>query len=215
MFCQNFTRFRGPGTGPNGEIPGRVLGNSLIAAPLNYASRERKGIDVNVAYRTNLGDKLTLNTNLIYTHNLKISNFQDPTNPTFENRILSELGDPKNEFRWDVDLSTGPFTFGYRMRYIGPQYISVYEDYFGINGDETGGNLDFADRDTYPAVFYHDLRFEWDVNKEAGGPNLNFYVGVDNVLDKMPPLGSTATGAGSAIYSFRGRNFYAGARARF
>ena len=54
-----------------------------------------------------------------------------------------------------------------------------------------------------------------DVNKEAGGPNLNFYVGVDNVLDRMPPLGSTATGAGSAIYNFRGRNFYAGARARF
>ena len=215
VFCQNFTRFRGPGTGPNGEIAGRILGNSLIAAPLNYASRVRKGIDVNVAYRTNLGDKLALNTNLIYTHNLKISNFQDPTNPTFENRILSELGDPKNEFRWDVDLSTGPFTFGYRMRYIGPQYISVYEDYFGINGDATGGNLDFADRNTYPAVFYHDLRFEWDVNKEAGGPNLNFYVGVDNVLDRMPPLGSTATGAGSAIYNFRGRNFYAGARARF
>ncbi len=215
VFCQQFTRFRGPGTGPNGELAGRVLGNSLVAAPLNYASRERKGIDVNVAYRTNLGNDLAFNTNLIYTHNLKISNFQDPTNPTFENRILSELGDPKNEFRWDVDLSTGPFTFGYRMRYIGPQFISVYEDYFGINGAATGGNLDFADRDKYPAVFYHDLRFEWDVNKEAGGPNLNFYVGVDNVLDRMPPLGSTATGAGSAIYNFRGRNFYAGARARF
>ncbi len=214
VFCQQFTRFRGPGTGPNGEIAGRILGNSLIAAPLNYASRVRKGIDVNASYRTNLGSDLVLNSQLIYTHNLKISNFQDPTNPNFENRILSELGDPKNEFRWDVDLGAGPFTFGYRMRYIGPMFLSVYEDYFSLNGNPPG-NLDFADRNKYPAVFYHDLRFEWDVNKEAGGPNLNFYVGVDNLLDRMPPLGSTATGAGSAIYGFRGRSFYAGARARF
>jgi outer membrane receptor protein involved in Fe transport len=41
------------------------------------------------------------------------------------------------------------------------------------------------------------------------------FFGVDNVLDKHPPLGSTATGSGSAIYDFRGRNFYAGFRAGF
>ena len=92
--------------------------------------------------------------------------------------------------------------------------LTTYEDLNELNGLPPA-NIDFADREKYPAVFYHDLRFEWDVNKEAGGPNLNFYVGMDNILDKMPPLGTTATGAGSAIYSFRGRTVYAGARARF
>ena len=214
IFCGQFTRFRGPGTGPNGEIAGRVLGNSLIVAPLNFARREREGIDVNASYRTNLTDNVALSTQFIYTHNLKISNFQDVTNPNLENRILSELGDPKDEFRWDIDLSSGPVTLGYRMRYIGPMFVTTYEDLFPLNG-LPATNIDFADRTEYRDVFYHDMRLEWDVNKDGGGPNLNFFVGVDNVFNKHPPLGLTGVGAGSAIYDYRGRSFYAGARARF
>ena len=63
---------------------------------------------------------------------------------------------------------------------------------------------------------YHDLRVDFDVAKDENGNAIKFYAGVDNVLDKGVPLGATtATGSGSAIYSFRGRNFYAGFRARF
>ncbi|HUQ12678.1 MAG TPA: TonB-dependent receptor [Novosphingobium sp.] len=216
IFCPQFMRFRGAvGTvGPGGEAAGRLLNNSLIVAPLNFASREREGIDVNASYRTNLTENFDLTTSLIYTHNLKISNFQDVTNPDFENRVLSELGDPKDEFRWDVDLGSGPFTLGYRMRYIGPQYVTTYEDLFSLNGLPPA-NIDFATERKYKAVFYHDLRFDVDVNEEGTGPKLNFYFGVENLLNRHPPLGLTGTGAGSAIYDFRGRSFFAGAKARF
>ncbi len=213
LFCQAFSRWRGPGNGPNGETPGRILGNSLISAPLNFASRERKGIDLDLTYRFDIGD-VKVNYNLIYTHNLKISNYQDPTNPDFENRILGELGDPKDEFRFDVDMETGPLTLGYRMRYIGPMYVTVYEDLYPLN-DLPPANLDYADELFYPDIFYHDVRFSIDVAKDGEGKSLNFYGGVDNLLATKPPLGSTATGAGSAIYNFRGRSFYAGFRARF
>ncbi|MGH6614668.1 TonB-dependent receptor domain-containing protein [Sphingomonas sp.] len=213
VFCGQFTRFRGSGTGPAGETPGRILGNSLISAPVNFASRQRKGIDVNLSYRTELGP-VKLNANLIYTHNLKISNYQDPINPNFENRVLGELGDPKDEFRLDLDGQIGAFTLGYRMRYIGPMYLDTYENLYSLNGLPPA-NIDYADVDTYPAVFYHDLRFSVDVAKDSTGKNLNLYFGVDNMLDKQPPFGSTATGANTAIYNFRGRNFYAGFRARF
>ena len=80
VFCQQFTRFRGPGAGPLGEDPGRILGNSLINAPLNFASRKRRGVDVNFTYQKDFGG-FDVNTNLIYTHNFESSNFQDPTNP--------------------------------------------------------------------------------------------------------------------------------------
>jgi outer membrane receptor protein involved in Fe transport len=213
VFCQQFSRNLTAGPNTAGDASGRIVTNSLIVAPLNFAKRVREGIDVNASYRADLG-AVQLNTQLIYTHNLKISNYQDSINPDFENRILGELGDPKDEFRWDVDLQHGPFTFGYRMRYIGPMYVTTYEDLNELNGLPPA-NIDYADQLKYPSVFYHDIRFEWDVNKEGGGPNINFYAGIDNILDRMPPLGSTATGAGSAIYSFRGRSFYAGARARF
>ena len=223
VFCQQFERWRGPGLGPLGEQPGEILGNSLINAPLNYASRVRRGIDVNASYRQRLNDSVTLDTNLIYTHNLKISNYQDALNPDFENRVLGELGDPVDEFRWDIDFQISQFTFGYRMHYIGPMWVNLYEDFNELQG-RPPGDADWADIRKYPSVLYHDIRFQWDV---TGGSsflrsllpsdrtNLRFYFGVDNVFNKIPPLGSTATGAGSAIYDIRGRTFYAGFRAQF
>jgi outer membrane receptor protein involved in Fe transport len=225
VFCQQFTRWRGPGLGPGGgsspEQPGQILNNSLIQAPLNFASREREGVDVNVNYRMNLDENTRLTTSLIYTHNLKISNFQDPVNPAFENRQLSEVGDPEDEFRWDIDITHGEFTLGYRMRYIGGMLISTYEDQNPINGLPPA-NADFADTLEVPSVTYHDFRIEWNIENGAGpADHLRFYVGVNNAFDRHPPLGSTATGTGpgavgsAAIWDFRGRNFYAGFRARF
>jgi len=219
VFCSAFTRFAGPGTGPNGERPGAVLGNSLIVAPLNFAKREAAGVDVNVQYRTRLGKDVSLGTNVIYVHTLKRSNFEDPTNPNFENRILSEVGDPKDEFRLDVDLGYRNFTFGYRLRFIGRQLTSTYENYRnGING-LPAANIDAIASQEYPIITYSDFRFEWNVDTDkaetSGSKGLRFYVGVDNAFNQLPPFGSTATGSGTAIYDIRGRSFYAGARARF
>ena len=214
IFCSQFTRFRGPGVGPLGEVAGRVLGNSLINAPLNFANRKRRGLDVNLAYRHDFGP-LDFNTSLIYTHNFTISNFQDPTNPNFETRVLGQLGDPEDEFRWDFDFGVGPVTLGYRMRYIGPQFFNGYATLFPLNG-QTPTDVDAFPDTKYPSVMYHDIRLDFDIGKSGSGNSAKFYIGVDNVLDKGVPRGATtATGGGSAIYSFRGRNFYAGFRARF
>ena len=214
VFCQQFSRFRGPGAGPLGEDPGRLLGNSLINAPLNFASRKRRGVDTNISYQASFGP-LDFATNLIYTHNFESSNFQDPTNPEFETRILGQLGDPKDEFRWDFDIGSGPITFGYRMRYTGPMFFNTYASLFEIN-DLPPSDIDAFPTTRFPSVMYHDLRLDFDVASDTNGNAIKFYTGVDNVLDKGVPLGATtATGSGSAIYSFRGRNFYAGFRARF
>ena len=154
-------------------------------------------------------------TSLIYTHNLEISNFQDVLNPAFETRILGQLGDPKDEFRWDVDLGVGPVTLGYRMRYIGPMFFNGFATLFSLNG-QNPTDIDAFPSTKFPSVMYHDLRLDIDVAKDAAGHSIKFYFGVDNVLDKGVPNGATtATGGGSAIYSFRGRSLYAGFRARF
>jgi outer membrane receptor protein involved in Fe transport len=216
IFCAQFDRYRGAiGTlGPNGEQPGRIINNSLINAPLNFANRKRRGVDVNFLYRKDFGS-IEFNTNLIFTHNLKISNFQDPTNPNFETRVLGQLGDPKDEFRWDFDFGFGPATIGYRMRYIGPMYYNAYATLFPLNG-QVPTDVDAFPSTKFAAVMYHDVRFDFDVAKGADGNAIKFYFGVDNVLDKGVPRGATtATGGGSAIYSFRGRNLYAGFRARY
>ncbi|HEY0626533.1 MAG TPA: TonB-dependent receptor [Allosphingosinicella sp.] len=226
-FCPIFERYRGAvgTTGPNGEIAGQVLGNSLTQQPFNFAKRTRRGIDFEVAYRTRLGANARLNTNLIYVKTLEASNFQDPLNPDHENRILSELGTPQDEFRWDTDLTLGQFTLGYQLRYIGEMYVNTYEDYNSLNGNPPE-NADYADISQYPETFYHNIRVEWDVANGGGiGKDLEFYAGIDNLLDTYPPLGLTGTGTGgaggdrgtgnAAIYETFGRTFYAGFKARF
>ncbi len=220
VFCSAFTRFAGPGTGPNGEQPGAILGNSLIVAPLNFAKRQARGIDTQIVYRTRLSQDMRLAANLLFVHVLKRSNFEDVTNPNFENRIMSELGDPQDEARFDIDLGYKEFTFGYRFRFIGEQFTGAYETFRGgING-LPAANIDAISPQEYPVITYSDLRFEWNVgsaqeNNDDRSKGLLFYAGVDNVFDQAPPLGSTATGTGSAIYDYRGRSFYAGFRARF
>jgi outer membrane receptor protein involved in Fe transport len=220
VFCNAFTRFQGPGSGPNGELPGAVLGNSLIVAPLNFAERKARGIDVNLQYDTRIGNDVSLSTNLILVHTLQRSNFEDPTNPSFENRILGEVGDPQDEFRLDFDLGYKQFNFGYRFRFIGEQFTSTYENFRdGVNG-LPAANVDAIAPQKYPIVTYSDIRFEFATGEDraAGGTGTKgmlFYFGVDNVFNQLPPLGTTATGVGTAIYDFRGRSFYFGTRARF
>jgi outer membrane receptor protein involved in Fe transport len=221
--CSGFQRNLGSSNGPGGELPGQILNNSTVQGPQNFASRVRRGVDVEAAYRTNLGANTRLSTRLIYSHQLQNSNFQDPTRPDFENRLLSELGDPVDEFRANVDLTLGVVTLGYEARYLGKQVTSTFENFFPLNSACSAAvppvcpplNADAINPRFYPAVVYHDLRVDIAVKGAEGERDLNFYVGVDNVFNKQPPLGTTATGAGSAIYNIRGRNFFAGFRARF
>jgi outer membrane receptor protein involved in Fe transport len=225
--CGVFERFMGPGTSPGGFAPGQILENSLVSAPVNFAKLVRRGIDVNAAYRTRFGKDVRFDANLIYVHNLQTSNFLNPSDPNFENRILGEVGDPKDEFRLDADLRYKAFTFGYRLRYIGPAAFSAFEDANPLDSACSAAgcppnNADFADRDSVPAVWYHDIRFAWDLDNLGGlGKSFQFYFGVDNLLNRKPPLGIAATGTGpggvgnGAIYDIRGRNFYGGFRARF
>jgi outer membrane receptor protein involved in Fe transport len=224
-FCGLFERYRGTGPGPSQEIPGQILGNSLRQVPVNFAKRVRRGIDFEVAYRTNIGADAGLSTNLIYVHNLKNSNYQDPINPDYENRALGELGTPQSEFRWDTDLRLGDFTLGYQLRYIGEQYVNTYEDFNELQ-DRPPENADYADIIEYPETFYHNVRIEWNIPGVDGRASaFRLYGGVDNLLDTYPPLGLTGTGTGgaggdrgtgnAAIFETMGRTFYAGVRARF
>jgi outer membrane receptor protein involved in Fe transport len=55
-----------------------------------------------------------------------------------------------------------------------------------------------------------DIRGAVDVNDD-----LNIYIGIDNVFDRMPPYGLTGVGGGSGIYDNRGQYFYTGIVAKF
>jgi outer membrane receptor protein involved in Fe transport len=208
VFCGQFQR-AGAGGGPHGEQEFQIIEGSLISAPLNYAKLTARGIDTEIAYRHNFSGIGRLDTRFTYTHVIDRSNFISATDPTFKDVQLLELGDPQDAFNWNTSLTHGRFTLGYQMRYVGKMVLNLYEDFFPVQ-DRPPQNPDFADRKFYPSKFYHDVRLGVDI-----GPKYNFYMGVDNLTNTVPPFGLTGIGGGSAIYDNRGRFFYAGARANF
>jgi outer membrane receptor protein involved in Fe transport len=206
-FCPLFQRF-GAGGGPNGEPAFSIIPNSLHVAPVNFAKLKTRGIDAEMAYRHkfNFG---TLSTRLVYTRVLQNDNFLNPATPDIANQVLLELGDPRDAFNWNVDLKSGPITLGYQLRYIGKMAPGAIENIKSVQGRDPINEDAFNIR-YYPDVLIHDARLQIDA-----GDRYNFYLGVDNFTNRLPPFGLTGIGAGSAIYHNIGRFFYAGITAKF
>ena len=150
-----------------------------------------------------------LDTRLVWTHVFQNDQFLDPTDPDFADQVLKELGDPEDAFNWNVNLTHGPFEFGYQMRYIGHMLTTAYEDWYSKQG-RPPQNADIQNIKWYPAFFYHDIRVGYNANSRY-----NFYVGIENIANKHPPLDVSGTGGFSGIYDNRGRMYYAGAVAKF
>jgi outer membrane receptor protein involved in Fe transport len=211
-FCNLFQR-AGASGGPKGEVPFQVLQGTLLAASANFAKLKVRGIDTEFGYRRNFGwGEANLRVN--WTHVLQNDQFLDPNDPSFADQILYEVGDPKDRLTANVGLKTGRVTLGYQFRWIGKQVFGEAENTKAVQG-RPPVNADYAEVDGYPNVFYHDVRFDYEVNEQ-----FNFYVGVDNLLNRFPPFGGTGIGAGfdnvgvTGLFDNRGRYMYAGIRAR-
>ena len=210
QFCGLFQRNRGTTNGPLGEIPGRILENSLQVVPLNYAKLHVSGIDFEVGFQHKIGGIGDLAIRGIYTLALQNDSFLNPVDPNRADRTLSELGDPQNAFNINASLKSGPVTFGYKLRYLDRMTNGAYENYYSVQGRAPQNADAFAPEYTrYPVIVYQDLRLDIDVQRQ-----FNFYVGVDNITDQLPPFGLTGAGGGSSIYQNIGRFLYVGVRAK-
>ena len=167
-----------------------------------------RGIDAQVDYRYS-EDDWTVNLNGIYTHVIKRDEFLNPATPDFANRILGELGDPKDQVNFNASVKYRDFTLGYQIRWIGKMFLNTFEDFNPLNGLPPQ-NADYAAIQKYPERAYLDIRAAYDVTED-----FNIYFGVDNVRDRKPPFGLTGVGGGSGIYDNRGRYMYAGVVAKF
>lgn len=206
-FCALFQR-AGSAGGPRGEIPFRILEGSLLQGVANFAKLKVRGIDTQVDYRHQF-DFGTLRLGAVWTHQLKNESYTNPSDPTFRNVFIDELGDPSDQVNFNASLKVGKLTVGYQGRWIEGMYLNTYEDYNSVNGLPPQ-NTDYAPIVKYPNVMYHDVRMALDVTDA-----LNLYVGMDNVADKKPPYGLTGVGAGSGIYDVRGRYMYVGFNTKF
>jgi len=185
---------------------------AAIQQGFNFARQISTGIDFDLAYRRHFANGNRLSLRGFATYTLDRTNYTDFNNPNFGNRILSELGDPVFSGTAIASYGIGKFDLRYTMRYIGSMTEFTYESTHAFapgcsNGSCPPFNKDVADPGhiNTGSVFYHDVRLDYTLNK------YQFYVGIDNLFNRLPPLGLTGAGAGSGIYNNYGRFFYAGA----
>ncbi|WP_169542515.1 TonB-dependent receptor domain-containing protein [Sphingomonas baiyangensis] len=184
-------------------------GPGFFNQPFNFARFQTNGIDVDLNYRTPVGAG-SLDLRGIVTHVFRRNNFTDISRPDFRNRTLSELGQPRWEAQFTANLDMPTFDLFYQIRYLDKQIISgnEFETFFPFDGRDPL-NPDANNFVFYPETFYHNVRLGIKASEDH-----RFYLGVDNLLDTLPPLGLLGT-EGNAPYGNLGRSFYAGFSAKF
>ncbi|MEA3004690.1 MAG: hypothetical protein QOH81_3478 [Sphingomonadales bacterium] len=186
---------------------------ALTSAGVNFAQFRADGIDFEASYRKRFSNGNLLQVHAIATRVTQRTNFVDPTNPAFGDRIMSELGDPKWAANLNIAFGWGPYEIRYSGNYIGKQTIGAWENYNSFQG-RPAQNADLTAEVYYPAVMYHALRFQVKVNDR-----FTWYVGGDNIFNTQPRLfkntfGSTGTAGGTA-WDYIGRYFYSGVQVDF
>ena len=183
---------------------------AVFGQPFNYAKLETSGVDVDLNYERQIGSDAKLSFRGLFSYLIKRDSFNNVTDPTFRDRIKSELGDPEWRFQISTALEFGAFRLSHRLQYVGKQILNLneYETFFGIDG-RPALNPDTAPFAYYPEKFYNDFRLEIDATER-----FKFYVGVDNAFDTCPPFDLIGTEGGS-LYDPTGRFFYSGFRATF
>ena len=75
---------------------------ALVANGFNYARQVTEGMDLDLTYESQFRNGQQLSARLLATHIFELTNYLDPENPGFADRVLGELGYP--EFAFNLDL---------------------------------------------------------------------------------------------------------------
>lgn len=197
----------------NGQI-------SLIRRlPQNVASREAKGLDFDVSYRTPLS---TFSDSLSGAVQLRLMATRIVGSLTNEDFVLNSQAtgtvNPGNlparlRTTTSASYANGPFDMTVTWRYIGER---TYDKRFTecVTGCPVGNRLTISDKDIKSNSIF-DVGASYKINSE-----IQFFAAIDNVFDQAPPLvfGSVTDGyyegQSNTGYDRLGRAYRAGFRLR-
>lgn len=180
---------------------GEVL--ELRQAVVNLSSIEVEGIDAGARYRFNTdfgGFEASIDVSYLERYRTSIP---QPDGSIVVDDRAGLSNQPRSTFphwkaqaglRWDL----GPWSAGWRMRYIG-------------ESDDVPGNP--VNGGTVKAITYNDVQLGYTFDE----PDVSVTFGVDNVADTQPPASRANNPINFDIYTYdiRGRYFYARLGLRF
>ncbi len=166
---------------------------------LNTGSLQTSGVDLNIAYHTDLssiglGDNGSISASMVGTWLNDLDTQPLPGGATFNCKGLYGItcGVPAPEWRhkarltWNTPYSYGDWfksmSLSVQWRYFGKVSLDAYSSDPQLNNPTN----QFPNEQSFAAQNYIDLTANFTVHN-----NLNFRVGVNNVFDKDPPLVGT------------------------
>lgn len=189
VFCQQITR------DPNDPIRSVT---AISTQTLNASKFQAKGIDFGVNYRIPLGEG-QVGLSLKGTYLLKKEIEAVPGMPA---SIVKQMGNSQNpRFRGNL-LAT------YSNKHIDLAWNSRLHG--AVIVDPNALTDEYNDEQNIPAILYNDISVGYKINEM-----FQLTIGVNNLLDILPPFNpSTYLGAGGT-YDVVGRNFFMSLKARF
>lgn len=197
IFCGNIIR------AANGKVA------TVNAINFNTGSFEVEGIDVAGRYSYPWGDRNSVDLSVLWNHRLKQQQTSYQGGP-----VQDELGQLdcyscgrlgtgfKDRVNVSTTLNLSNFSLNWRINYMGPVVDTLDSDPIRVG-----------------AYTYHDLQLRFDLDEAK---SFGFYIGIDNVADKRPPIFSdtnpvTFPGAQTSAntYDLYGRMLYVGATFKF
>lgn len=187
--------------GTNGDI------SQVAATPQNLQEVQTRGIDMELAYRMDIGaDSLSLRGLVTYIDRIRLNDgitVTELAGSTDQPTIASIGGQP----HWSANVSstyeTGSARVSLTGRYVGGG---------NINNDYTFKDLNKL---THKGRLYLDLSAAYNLIND-GDHKVSLFATINNLLDKAPPI--TGTGGFATVrslYDVIGRTFNAGVRFRF
>ncbi|MEO1969749.1 MAG: TonB-dependent receptor [Sphingomonadaceae bacterium] len=173
---------------------------SVNSFATNSGGVQTSGIDVTMNYLQNItvgSNPLRANLNVAYTHLL--TGYTIPQPGAAENPFIGEVGAAGDRFTTNLSLGNDKFKVTTTGTYIGASWID--DQFDGYHAYKVH------------AEFYLDAQVRF-----YAGDHMEFYVGVDNVLDNNPEYFGSIAGAVTGMetdtgtYDPLGRRFYAGVK---
>lgn len=143
---------------------------SILQVPFNASSLTTRGIDFDIAQRVPVGADM-LSLRLLANYLDRFETQLSSTAPLIDQTGI--LGQPRWSVTGSADFSSGPLTVSYQGRF----YSGVVQDrQFVYRGDDLN----------VPSYFISDLTLAFDVRN--GGSKGTFFLTVNNLFDKDPPI---------------------------
>lgn len=204
VFCEPITR----------DSDGQIT--RIVNQDLNLNNITRAGYDIGVDYRFAapefLSEEGKFDVRLLYSRNLKFNSEFNGVNGVTRLEALGQPGAWKNVGQMQLGYREGGLRLRWKAKYTGKAVDSLLRAAVAEAAGSKPPFLYLGDR------IRHDFYASFDI--EDKGPEMRFYLGVNNAFNSVSPFLPSGTNTGSStnysgFYDVTGRYFYTGFEAKF